>query len=325
VGQIIAVLFGYFLFRSGDMTLGTIVLLLAYTDALFRPLMQITRQLEGLQKASASIERILELLHTESAVVENPAAALPPGALSVSFDQVSFSYLEGEPVLQKVGFELRAGRVLGLLGRTGSGKTTISRLLLRLYDPDNGVIRFGGIDARNVGVSDLRQRVGMVTQSVQLFAGSVRDNLTLFNREVRDDFILEILKDLGLGGWYRKLPDGLDTHMKNDTSGISSGEAQLLAFARIFLRNPGLVILDEASAHLDPATESYIEHAVDRLLADRTGIVIAHRLSTVERADDIIVLEDGKIVEAGERRGLAANPQSRFSHLLETGLARPTA
>ena len=319
-GQILAVILGYNLYREDAITLGTVVLILAYTDTLFRPLTQITRQMEGLQKASASIDRIAELLSTENAIIETATVAIPTGPWPVSFEHINFAYNEGDPVLKDVTFELQAGRVLGLLGRTGSGKTTISRLLLRLYDPDTGIIRVGGCDIRDAGISELRSQVGLVTQSVQLFAGTLRDNLTLFNRNLSDSRILEVIVDLGLDTWFGNLPKGLETPLKSDGSGISSGEAQLLAFARIFLRDPCLVILDEASAHLDPATETRIEHAVDRLLKNRTGIIIAHRLSTVERTDDIIVLEGGRIEEAGERLALAADKTSHFARLLKTGL-----
>jgi ABC-type multidrug transport system fused ATPase/permease subunit len=167
----------------------------------------------------------------------------------------------------------------------------------------------------------LRRRVSMVTQDVQLFQASVRDNLTFFNREIPDARILEVIEDLELGDWYRALPDGLDTRLETGGRGLSAGQAQLLAFARVFLHDPGLVILDEASSRLDPATEQIIERTIDKLLRDRTAIIVAHRLGTVQRADEIMILEDGRIAEHGERAALAADPTSRFAHLLQTGLS----
>ncbi|WP_242527143.1 ATP-binding cassette domain-containing protein [Ktedonosporobacter rubrisoli] len=160
----------------------------------------------------------------------------------------------------------------------------------------------------------------MVTQDVQLFHASVRDNLTFFDSSISDAQIMATLEELGLASWCRALPLGLDTELGAEGEGLSAGEAQLLAFTRVFLANPGLVILDEASSRLDPATEHLIERAVDRLLAGRTGIVIAHRLSTIQRADEILILEDGRISEHGERRALASDPASRFSHLLKIGM-----
>jgi ATP-binding cassette subfamily B protein len=209
---------------------------------------------------------------------------------------------------------------LGLLGRTGSGKTTISRLLFRLYDPQGGSVRLGGMDLRRAEPEDLAARVGMVTQSVQLFRGTLRQNLTLFDDTVDDQRLVAALHDVGMGAWYDGLPGGLDWEMASDGGGLSAGQAQLLTFARVFLRDPGLIILDEASSRLDPATAAQIEGAVDRLLARRTAVVIAHRLGTVQRADDILILEDGRVEEWGARRALAADPGSRFAQLLQTGL-----
>jgi ATP-binding cassette, subfamily B, bacterial len=155
---------------------------------------------------------------------------------------------------------------------------------------------------------------------VQLFAASVRDNLTFFDANVSDERILTVLEELGMGAWARSLPNDLDTQLESGGGGLSAGEAQLLAFARVFLADPGLVILDEASSRLDPATEALVERAVSRLLAGRTGIIIAHRLATIARANTILILEDGKMLEHGERTQLAADPASRFATLLRTGL-----
>jgi ATP-binding cassette subfamily B protein len=210
--------------------------------------------------------------------------------------------------------------VLGLLGRTGSGKTTFTRLLVRLYDPTTGAIRLGGRDLRDVPLAALPARVGVVTQDVQLFHAPVRDNVTLFDPSVPDERIAALLDELGLGPWLRALPEGLDTRLAPGGGDLSAGQAQLLAFARVFLKDPGLVILDEASARLDPATERLLERAIDRLLAGRTAVVIAHRPASVERVDRIAILEHGRLVEEGPRADLAADPSSRFGQLLQAGL-----
>ena len=207
-----------------------------------------------------------------------------------------------------------------MLGRTGSGKTTLSRLLFRLYDPDQGAIRLHGVDVCDMALSALRERVGVVTQDVQLFRATVRDNLTLFKPGFADTQLVDTLHTLGLGTWYASLPRGLDTVLETGSQGLSAGQAQLLALARVFLRDPGLVILDEAASRLDPATEQQVERAVDLLLANRTAIVIAHRLNTVQRADAIMILDNGQVVEYGPRTALSADPQSRFSKLQRTGL-----
>jgi ATP-binding cassette subfamily B protein len=214
---------------------------------------------------------------------------------------------------------LAPGEVLGLLGRTGSGKTTLTRLLLRLYDPSDGIIRLGGVALPELTLGAIRAAVGLVTQDIQLFHASVRDNLTLFDRSLEDEALLETLRDLGLWEWYEALPEGLDTRLSAGGGGLSAGQAQLLAFARVFQRNPGVVVLDEASSRLDPATEQQVEQAVDRLLRGRTAIIIAHRLATIERADRVLILEGGRTVECGRREDLAGDPRSRLAKLLQAG------
>ncbi|HEY8745896.1 MAG TPA: ATP-binding cassette domain-containing protein, partial [Chloroflexota bacterium] len=203
-------------------------------------------------------------------------------------------------------------------GRTGSGKTTIARLLFRLYDPQQGSICLGDVDLRRLRLATLRGRVGLVTQDVQLFAASLRDNLTFFDAAVPDEQLRATLAALGLLPWLARLPQGLDTPIS--AASLSAGEAQLLALARVFLKDPGLVILDEASSRLDPLTEGLLERALDRLLTGRTAIIIAHRLATIARADDILILEEGRVQEQGRREHLASDPSSRLSALQRRGM-----
>jgi ATP-binding cassette, subfamily B, bacterial len=320
IGNAIAFAIGGYLWSVGAITIGTVYLIFYYTNLLTQPIEQIRTQLQDLQKAGASIQRVQELLRTQPAIVDGAGVALPQCALSVEFRDVSFSYVAENTVLQHLTFVLQPGKVLGVLGRTGSGKTTLARLLLRLYDFQEGAISLGGVPIGTVSLRELRQRVGMVTQDVQLFHATVRDNLTFFNRDIPDEQILTVLNDLELSTWYRSLPQGLDTELGSDGEGLSAGEAQLLAFTRAFLANPGLVILDEASSRLDPATEHLIERAVSKLLQGRTGIVIAHRLGTIQRADEILILEDGQLLEHSSREALADDTSSRFYRLLQTGL-----
>jgi ABC-type multidrug transport system fused ATPase/permease subunit len=320
LGTAIALALGISLFQAGAITVGTVYLIFSYTESLRRPIDQITRQLQDLQQAGASITRIGDLLAVRSAIHDGTGPALPPGALQVGFDDVTFGYNANEPVLRDVSFALRPGEVLGVLGRTGSGKTTLTRLLFRLYDPQQGAVRLGGVDLRDTQLTSIRYSVGMVTQDVHLFHASLRNNLTLFDPAISDERIEEVLRDLGLETWYGSLADGLDTKLAPGGSGLSAGQAQLVAFARVFLREPGLVVLDEASSRLDPATERHVEHAVDKLLHGRTAIVIAHRLATVQRADSILIFDNGRIVEYGDRRQLLDDPGSRFSALMKSGM-----
>ena len=311
-----------YLFLTGAISIGTVYLFFQYTQMLESPLDQITNQLQDLQRATASIQRIQELRRVQARIQDGPGASLPDGALPVEFDHVSFAYTDQTTdrlVLNDLSFRLAPGRVLGLLGRTGSGKTTISRLIFRFYDPTTGTIRLADADTRLARLAELRRRVAIVTQDVQLFSATVRDNLTLFDRALSDARILEVIRELGLDDWYAKLPEGLDTRLASGGAGLSAGEAQLLAFVRVFLRDPGLVILDEASSRLDPASEQLIVHAVDKLLQNRTGVIIAHRLATVQRADEIMILDDGCIQEHGERAELLGDPASRFSQLMRSG------
>ncbi|WP_165422965.1 ABC transporter ATP-binding protein [Ktedonosporobacter rubrisoli] len=312
---------GAYLLRSGQLSLGTIYATYAYTTLLTQSLYVITYQVDQLQSALASLQRLTELFRTSSAIVEGPGVPLPAGALPVSFADVSFGYTAEKPVLRNISFELPAGKTLGLLGRTGSGKTTLARLLMRAYEVQQGAIRLGGRDLREAALNELRSRIGVVTQDVQLFHASLRDNLTFFDSAIPDERLKEVIAELNLAQWYASLPAGLDTLLTGGGVSLSSGEAQLLAFARVFLRNPDIVILDEASSRLDPLTEKLIEGAIARLLAGRTGIVIAHHLETVQHVDTILILEDGTIGEYGERAKLAADPASRFSQLLQTGLS----
>ena len=321
-GEGLALLLAAWLFTGGTITLGTAFLIYYYTQLLFQPLSLISHQIDDLQKASAGITRVQELLNTESALKDGPGATFPAGPLAVDFKQVVFTY-ESDPIpaVQDLTFRIEPGEVVGLLGRTGSGKTTLARLLLRLYDPTEGSIILGGVDLRSARRSDLRKHIGMVTQEVQLFRATVRDNITFFDASISDPRIMQALDDLGLMEWYGRLPNGLDTMLASGGGGLSAGEAQLLAFTRVFLKDPGVVILDEASSRLDPFTERLIERAVHRLLEDRTAIIIAHRLATVGIADTILILEDGGIAEYGPREALAADYSSRFSNLLRTGAA----
>ncbi|HET6781129.1 MAG TPA: ABC transporter ATP-binding protein, partial [bacterium] len=317
LGNAMAFGLGSTLYGAGLITFGTVYLLFHYTEMLRWPLEQITREVQELQRASASVSRVGDLFKIRSRTADG-SGTLPRGALAVEFGGVSFAY-EEQLVLRDVTFRLQPGQVLGLLGRTGSGKTTIGRLLIRMYDPSTGMVSLGGADIRGLRLHDLRRRVGMVTQDVQLFHASVRDNLTFFDRTVPDEKILEVLHRLGLDHWYGGLSDGLDTTLSS-RGGLSAGEAQLLAFARIFFKDPGLVVLDEASSRLDPATEMLIERAVSVLLEERTAIIIAHRLKTVRRADGILIIDDGRIQEYGGRAELERDPASRFAGLLQTGL-----
>lgn len=332
-GYVIAFGVGAALWRASVITLGTVYLVFYYTELLRGPISEMREQITDLQRAEAGIRRIRTMLAATSALRDEGTTPLPGGALSVAFEDVTFAYepsrRDGESseeaaeptvALRDVRLVVPAGTTLGLLGRTGSGKTTLARLVTRLYDCQSGTVRVGEPPVADVPLALLRRRVRMVSQDVQLFRASVRENVRLFDPSVSDERILAALGELGLRDWVLTLPSGLDTIVGASEAGLSAGQGQLLALARAFLADPGVIILDEASSRLDPATEALLERAVDRLLAGRTAIIIAHRLSTIRRADRVAILEDGRVLEFGERQALARDHGSRLSHLLRTGM-----
>ncbi|UOK60728.1 ABC transporter ATP-binding protein/permease [Paenibacillus sp. OVF10] len=263
--------------------------------------------------------RSRELLSMQSVIQEGTEEQLPEGPLGLEFSQVHFSYNQDKPVLHDITFAIKPGERLGIIGRTGSGKSSLSRVLLRLYNLDRGTIRVGGTDTTKLSLQALYRRVGMVTQDVQLFDGTLRDNLTLFNGDVSDQMIKETTDRLGLSQWINSQPEGLDTYLAAGGASLSAGEAQLFALTRVFLTEPSLVILDEPSSRLDAATEGMLQSAIDQLMKQSTGVIIAHRLATLEKVDRIMVLGDGKVLEFGAREELASNPASHYARLLITG------
>lgn len=339
IAQVLALALSAWLLTRGASTIGTVFLTLSYVALLQQPVTRIQRQAGDLQRATAGIDRIHAMLDTQPSIVPGNQSsrlsrALPREAASISFRGVSFRYRETPSpsapakdeaadtrwALQDISFALAPGRVLGLLGRTGSGKSTITRLLFRFYDPDEGIILLDGVDIRELGLDDLRHRIGLVTQDVQIFRATVRDNLTVFNREIPNSRLYAALEALGLAPWVASLPEGLDTQLQSGSEGLSAGEAQLLDLARVFLKDPDLIILDEASARIDPATEHLLDRAIAELLTGRTAIIIAHRLSTLGRVDDVLVLDHGRAIEFGEREQLAGDENSHFHRLLQTDL-----
>ena len=309
---------GALLQHSGAITIGTLVAVYQYSRLVQQPVEQIVSQAKNLQDAAASTARVARLLAEQPAIVDpRQPALLPAGPLGVRFRRVTFAYGDDPPVLLDVDLEVPAGRSLGLVGRTGSGKTTIGRLILRLYDTTDGAVELGGVDVRAASMADVRTRVGTVTQDVQLFSASLADNLTLFGDGSDPQRLRSVLHEVGLGPWLVSLPDGLDTILGPGGIGMSAGEAQLLALSRVFLSDPSVVLLDEPSSRLDPATEHLVEEATTRLLAGRTSVVIAHRVASLRHVDAVAVLENGRVVEYGRREDLAGDPDSVFSHLLQ--------
>lgn len=306
------------LHHAGHLTIGDIFMVAAYGQLCLNPLQQLARQMQDLQPARAVAARIQEVLALQPSIPwAEDGRQLPDGALAVEVRDVGFAYGAGDAVLDGIDFLLPPGAILGLLGRTASGKSTLARLLVRLYDPDRGSVRIGGVELRDTSRQDLRRRVAYVAQEVQVVGGTLRDNLRLFGDPPapHDDVtLMGALDRLGLRDWVASTPAGLETRLGSGFP-LSAGEQQLIALARVFLLHPGLVVLDEPSARLDPATEARVDAAMRGLFRDRTAVVIAHRLQTLESVTHIMVLEDGRIAEFGERRRLLADGRSRYAQL----------
>lgn len=319
-GTVVALIIGAFAVRSGFMTIGSAFLVYQYTARIRQPLEDLSHDLNVVQKANGAMRRVRALLTTTTSLPDTGTIEPPAGALSVELDQVSFRYAnDGEPVLRDVTIRVEPGRSVGLVGPTGSGKTTTSRLVARLVDTSEGEVRLGGVPVTAIPEASVRRRVAVVPQQVELIAGSVRDNLTLFVDH--DDAAVDTALDrVGLD---RFRGEAMHTRLGPGGAGLSAGEGQLLALARAWLREPDLVVLDEPTSRVDPATEARLEQAVADLLAGRTALVIAHRLGTLDAMDEIVVMEAGRVVEAGDRAQLVADPQSRFAGLLRRAAAEP--
>ncbi len=295
--------------RSGTISVGDGLTLVLYAFMLRRPMEMFTENLEEVQQAAGGMTRVIELADTEPDIADEGTEHLGAGPVAVTVDKLSFSYGE-ESVLDDIDLELPPGRHVGIVGHTGSGKSTLARLLTRQIDTDGPAIRLDGKPLLDISLRSLRSRIGLVPQQVQVFGTSIRENVALFDDSIDDARIREALHAVELS----ELAEGdLDRRLAMGGRDLSGGQAQLLALARLFLRDPGLVVLDEATASVDPSTEAAVQRAIGRLLEGRTAMIIAHRLSTLERVDDIVVMDDGRIVEHGERRDLLDDPSSHFA------------
>lgn len=321
-GTVLALAVGGVGVASGALTVGTAFLLFQYVLLVGRPLEEIVHELETVQKASGAMIRVIDLLAEQPTVLDTGTTSPAPGPLSVEFRRVGFHYGDGETVLDDVDLDIPAGATIGVVGRTGSGKTTASRLVLRLVEATEGEVRLGGVPIAAIPQVELRRRVASIPQEVELFGGSIRDNVTLFDPAPDDAAVSDALRRVGLD----RLADG-DLHLPLGPggAGVSAGEAQLLALARVWLRDPDLVVLDEATARVDPVTEARLGVAVAELVRGRTTIVIAHRLSTLRSMDLIAVFDEGRVVEFGAHAALADRVTSRFRHLLDLANERDDA
>jgi ATP-binding cassette subfamily B protein len=316
-GWVLALVLGAVLVGRDSISIGTAFLLFQYVLLIARPLEEVVHELETVQKANGAMVRVAELLDIRPTIVDTGTRRPPPGPLPIELSGVAFDYGDDRRVLRDVNISIGAGRSVGIVGRTGSGKTTFSRLVLRLVEPTNGVVLLGGVPIGEIPLDELRRRVALVPQEVELFAGSLRDNVTLFDDEPTNDAVIDALHRVGLGA----LADGgIARSLGAGGAGLSAGEAQLLALARVWLRDPDVLVLDEATARVDPETERRLEAAVVDLMRDRTTLIIAHRLTTLHSVDEVVVFDHGRIIEHGNRVDLVDDDDSRFARLLAMSL-----
>ena len=315
------------LVTAGAMGLGVLTTFILYSQRLFDPLRQLAERFTQIQGGLTAVERIGELLDEPQDIVERAQPQPLPLHLGrrqgeVVFEDVCFAYRPDEPILQHLNLRISPGEHVALVGPTGSGKSTVIRLLCRLYEPQQGRILLDGVDIRDLSISTLRERLGVVLQDTFLFSGSVADNLMLDRKRPRAE-LERLTQELGLTPLMERLPQGLDTPLRERGGNLSSGERQLLSVARVALRDPAVLVMDEATAFMDPSTEATLQHDLDRLLTQRTAIVIAHRLATVEASDRICVLKRGALVEQGTHQELRrlGGLYAQLAELQERGLA----
>ncbi len=302
------------------MTVGELVAFVGLLNMFFQPIQQLSELYSNLQSTLASLEKVFAVLDTEPDEADSPSAK-GLGALrgDVEFENVGFAYGE-DKVLEDINFRIRAGETLAIVGETGTGKSTVVKLLSRFYDPTKGGIRVDGENLRYIRGSSLRRHMGVVLQDTFLFTGTVQDNIRYGRPDATEEEIVAAAKTVGADDFIRRLPEGYETQVRERGGRLSVGERQLVAFARALIADPKLLVLDEATSSVDLETEAKIEEALGRLLAGRTSVVIAHRLSTVRRADRILVLGGGRILEEGTHHELLRRP-SAYRRLYESQFA----
>ena len=322
---------GGYMVTAGAMGLGTLTTFILYSQRLFEPLRQLAERFTQIQGGLTAVERISELLEKKIEIYDQIKHKAENKELlnsnktvlgEVLFENVSFFYREDEPIINDLSFKIKPGDHVALVGPTGSGKTTLIRLLCRLYEPQKGNIYIDGQNIKSIPIDSLRKQLGVVLQDTFLFSGNVADNLRL-DSSIDNQRLKDVCSDLGLDNLLRKLPNGLDTYIRERGGNLSSGERQLLSIARVAIRDPKILIMDEATAFMDPSTEATLQRDLDRLLEKRTALVIAHRLATIEASDRILVMRKGSLIEEGTHEELRAlgGLYSQLAELQEKGLA----
>lgn len=295
---VVVIIYGGYLSLQGLISIGIVIAFIQYVQRFIQPINSLISMYDSLQSAFAALERIYEIIDVKE-YEYNEGIEIKRFKGNIVFENVWFEYESGKPVLKNINIEIRSGELVAIIGHTGAGKTTLVNLLLRFYDPVKGRIFIDGIDIRNIKREALRNRISYVPQETYLFPGTIMDNIRIGKPGASEEEIIKICKELGIHEFIEKLPNGYYTDAGEAGKKLSVGEKQLIAIARAMLRDPDIVVLDEALSSVDPKTEEIIRKAIKKLMKGRTGIIIAHRLSIVKDVDKIIVLDNGEIVEAG--------------------------
>ena len=298
---------------TGGMSLGALVAFISYIKMFFRPIRDIAEKYNIMQNAISSAERMFLILDTKNSLTpENLQTAEQSGFQGdlferielIEFNGVMFNYIKDEAVLKNISFKIHSGETMAVAGPTGSGKTSLINLLLRFYNPVSGAVLINGVDIKNINIEQLRSKTALVTQDPFLFSGTIRENIIFGNRNISKKKLAAVIEASNCMHMIEKFPKGLETRLGEGGESVSSGEKQLISIARAFARNPELIILDEATSYIDSETEIKIQEALSNLTGDKTSVIVAHRLSTARRADRIIVLNKGRIIETGSHLNL---------------------
>jgi ATP-binding cassette subfamily B protein len=315
------------MYRHGSISQGTIAAYVLYLVQLFDPIARFSEWLGEFRQGLAALGKVVGLIRTENAVAERAGAVELPAGGALELSEVTFAYDGDTPVVKDVSLALDSGEHVALVGVTGAGKSTLAKLLTRQYDPQHGAIRLGGVDLRDGSLRSLRRRIVMLPQEGHLFSGTIADNVRLADPDVSDDQVLHALGQIGARERFESLPDGIHTDVQSRGVRLSAGERQLVGIARVALADPAVIVLDEATSSLDPATEAAVERALAAVVHGRTVIIIAHRLSTAERADRVVVMDAGRVVEVASHEELVEQGE-RYARLwaswqagVATGLA----